>query len=110
MFLTLKEGVVGVPQNKINTRIKVIKDERRATQIYFLVDVYIIFCRHYILSDFITYLFVIFNIPKHNKKKLSNSKPQIFLSAPTFIFVYLADPTWLGTTMSHLSATACGWP
>jgi len=107
MFLTLKEGGVGVPQTVINTKIKVIKNERRATQFYFPIDVYIIFCHHYILSDFFSYLFVIFNIP-NNKKMLSISKPQICLSAPIFIFVYPADPTWLGIATSHLSATACG--
>jgi len=98
---------VGFPQNRINTKIKFLKYQRKATEFYFLIHN---FLPHYILSDFISYLFVIFSIPKHNKKNRSNSTPEIFLSAPTFLFVYPADPTWLGIVTSHLSATACGWP
>jgi len=89
MFLSPEEGDMGLPQNsnRRNNTGSYKPEEQKA----------------------ISYLFVIFNIPKHNKKKRSNPTPEIFLSAPAFIFVDPADPTWLGTTTSHLSATACGW-
>ena len=105
-----KKKACDFPKTLINTKIKVLKNQRRAMQFYFPIEVHIIFSHHYIMSGFISYLFVIFNIRKHNKKKRSNSTTQIFLSAPTFLFVYPATPTWLGIATSHLSATACGWP
>ena len=37
MFLVLNEGGVGFSQNRINTKIKVLKYQRKATGFYFLI-------------------------------------------------------------------------
>jgi subtilisin-like proprotein convertase family protein len=62
----------------------------------------------HILSTFRPYLAVSIN----NSSDVRHVELQIEICVPDSrcLFVNLKSPTWHGIAMSHLSATACGWP
>jgi len=76
MFLIMEEGRMGFAQNaqKYNyTGFHKPKDNiiifvpQRIRNIFF--------CHHYMLRNFISYIVLIFKIPKHNQKRRPNSSP-----------------------------------
>jgi len=66
--------------------------QENPTQLYFPVHFLTIFRHHYMLSDFISYVVVIFSINKDIKTSFKTQQHK-FLSESPFIFVYPADPT-----------------
>jgi hypothetical protein len=69
--------------------------QENQTHFYFPIDLQNIFCHHYIMSDFISYVIVIFNIPK-------DIKTSFWISTTTISFSYIIyirlpsrhDMTW----------------